>query len=385
MALMIAAGLLLRGLYTTYTLDPGFDYRNVTYVSLQLGEGGYAPEEAAVLRQRFADEVAALPGVDAVAYATRAPLAGDTARIAIRLPGENESRQAEVNDVGPGYFSLLGIPIVRGRTFTDAEITNTRPAAGARPLIVSAATARNLWPGEDPIGRTLLQDDITLQVVGVAADAHVTALGKIDPYYVYGPGGASALLVRSRVDLGVTASSINAIARALDPALVVRALPLEANVAWWRSVSGIVTTLGMGLGALALALASVGIYGVVAYSVTRRYREIGIRMALGARAHNVLGLVLRRSMRPVVVGALLGLAAAAAVSGILSSVLFGVSPVDPVGLGGSALLVLGVALAASLMAARPPTRAPPTAIKHKQKRFLDTPKRGGFLSTPRRG
>jgi ABC-type antimicrobial peptide transport system permease subunit len=143
-----------------------------------------------------------------------------------------------------------------------------------------------------------------------------------------------------------------------------RTLPLEVNVAWWRGVSGIVTTLGMGLGALALALASVGIYGVVAYSVTRRYREIGIRMALGARAHDVLGLVLRQSLRPVVVGAVLGLAAAAALSGVLSSVLFGVSPVDPVGLGGSALLVLGVALAAGLMAARPATRADPTAILH---------------------
>jgi hypothetical protein len=361
---MIAAGLLLRGLYATYTIEPGFDYRNVAYVSVQLDDGGYGPEEAAALRQRFADEVAALPGVDAVAYAMRAPLTGDTARIAIRLPGESESRPAETNDVRPGYFSLLGIAIIRGRTFTDAEITDARPAAGTRPAIVSATTARNLWPGDDPIGRTLQQDDMTLQVVGVAADAHVTALGKIDPYYVYRPGGASALLVRSRVDLGVTAASINAIARTLDPALVMRTLPLEVNVAWWRGVSGIVTTLGMGLGALALALASVGIYGVVAYSVTRRYREIGIRMALGARAHDVLGLVLRQSLRPVVVGAVLGLAAAAALSGVLSSVLFGVSPVDPVGLGGSALLVLGVALAAGLMAARPATRADPTAILH---------------------
>ena len=108
-------------------------------------------------------------------------------------------------------------------------------------------------------------------------------------------------------------------------------------------------------------LAAVGIYGVVSYSVTQRYREIGIRMALGATARDVLGMVLRQTMRPVVVGAVIGVAAAIGMSRILTSVLFGVSPADPVGLGGGALLVLGVALAAGVMAARPVTRADPTA------------------------
>jgi putative ABC transport system permease protein len=128
-----------------------------------------------------------------------------------------------------------------------------------------------------------------------------------------------------------------------------------------RGMSATIAILGAGLGALALLLASIGIYGVASYAVTRRYREIGIRMALGASAHNVLGMILRQAMRPVVVGAVIGVAAASAVSGILSSVLFGVSPADPVGFGGAALLVIGVALAACLMAARPATRTDPTA------------------------
>ena len=194
----------------------------------------------------------------------------------------------------------------------------------------------------------------------MAADAQVTTLGEIDPYYVYVPGGEK-LLVKSRSDFGATASSIHRIVRALDPTLVVRVLPLEANLGWLRGVSATVATLGAGLGVLALVLASVGIYGVVSYSVTRRYREIGIRMALGASARNVLGMILRQTMRPVVVGAVIGVAAASALSRLLSSVLFGVSPADPVGLGGAALLVLGVALAAGVMAARPATRADPTA------------------------
>jgi len=130
----------------------------------------------------------------------------------------------------------------------------------------------------------------------------------------------------------------------------------------WRGVSSIVTTLGAGLGMLALVLASVGIYGVVSFAVSRRYREVGIRMALGATALDALRTILRQSLRPVAIGAVIGIIAAGGVSRILSSVLFGVSPADPIGLGGAALLVLAVALAAGVMAARPVTRTDATAI-----------------------
>jgi predicted permease len=363
MALMIAAGLLLRGLYATYTVDPGFVHRDVAYVFFGLDGLPYEADAAAIFRQRLRDQVAALPGVDAVAFASDPPLGEETAGIQIRLQGESEkqNRIADLNGVTSGYFSLLGIPIVRGRTFTEAETVNAAPrGTGTGPVIVSETTARNLWPDGDPIGRTLLTRDGTLQVVGVAADAQVTTLGAIAPYFVYVPGGEK-LLVKSRIDFGATVSSIHRIVRALDPALVVRVLPLEANLGWVRSVSATVAILGAGLGVLALVLASVGIYGVVSYAVTRRYREIGIRMALGASVGTVLGMILRQAMRPVAIGAVIGIAAAGALSRVLSSVLFGVSPADPLGLGGAALLVFGVALAASAIAARPATRADPTA------------------------
>lgn len=149
--------------------------------------------------------------------------------------------------------------------------------------------------------------------------------------------------------------------RERDASLAFRVLPLAANVEWWRGVSGAITSIGAGLGVLALVLASVGIYGVVSFAVSRRLREIGIRMALGASARMVLGTILRQSMRPAVIGALIGVVAASGVSRILSSVLFGVSPADVVGLGGAALLVVAVALAAGLIAARPVTRVDPTA------------------------
>jgi predicted permease len=362
MVLTIAAGLLLRGLYVTYTIDPGFEYRNVAYVSLESAHEGYSPEQAAVRQQRLIEGVTALPGIAAAAYTDQEPLGDDFAPIAIRLPGEGESqaRRGEMTAVTPNYFSVLELPIVRGRNFTDAEARNQ--GTGTRPAIVSETTARNLWPGGDPIGKTFLSQMDTLRVVGIAADAQLDTLGKIDPYRVFVPGEGAVLLVKSRGDFGATASRIRAVVKALDPSLVISVLPLESTLGWWRGISGTVTTIAGGLGVLALALASVGIFGVVSYSVTGRYREIGVRVALGATAWNVLILMLRQSMRPVVIGAAIGLVAASVVSGILSSVLFGISRADPIGLGGAALLVLGVALAAGVMAARPATHADPTVM-----------------------
>ncbi len=379
MVLMIAAGLVLRGLYAAYTVDPGFAYRNVAYVSLESAFDGYSPEQGETRRRLLMDSLEAMPGVDAVASTDQEPLGDDEAPILLRLPGETErqSRIGEVVTVSPDYFSVLELPIARGRAFTEEEARNRTPgpavasqsakAGGPRAAIVSLTTARNLWPGGDPIGRTLLwerpelQTVDTLQVVGVAADAQVTALGQIDPYYVYVPGEGSAVLVRGRTDVATTMSDIRTAVRAVDPSLVVTVLPLEATLGWSRGISATVTSLFGGLGVLALVLASVGIYGVVSFAVAGRHREIGVRLALGATARSVLVLVLRQTMRPVVVGAVIGIAAASAMSRTLSSVLFGVSPADPVGLGGATLLVLAAALAAGVSAARPATRADPIA------------------------
>ena len=385
MVLIIAAGLLLRGLHATYTIDPGFEYRNVALISLESAFDGYSEEEAETTRRRLVSSLAALPGVEAVASADHKPLGDDSSPSAIRLPGESEAqaRIAEVTSVTAHYFSVLELPIVRGRAFTEQEVNSPRPgpavaparamAGRPRPAIVSETTARNLWRGSDSVGRTLLAAPVggdlpedTLQIVGVAADAQLSALGQIDPFSVYVPGAGAALLIKSRSDMGTTVSGIRAAVRAVDPTLFFTILPLEASLGWSRGISATVTTLFVGLGGLALVLASVGIFGVVSYSVTGRYREIGIRMALGATTRNVLTMVLRQTMRPVVVGALIGVAAAIGISRILSSVLFGVSPADPIGLGGAALLVLGVALTAGVMAARPATGADPTVTLHSE-------------------
>ena len=243
MVLMIAAGLVLRGLHAAYTTDPGFEYRDVAYVSLESVFDGYGPEESGARRRRLMAAIAALPGVEAVASTDQEPLGDDMAPALIRLPGESErqSQVGEVVTVSPDYFSVLQLPIVRGRTFTEAEVANR--TSGSRPAILSAATARNLWPGGDPIGRTLLWEVPamgidTLHVVGVAADAQVTALGQIDPYYVYVPGEGSAVLVKGRTDVATTVSDIRSAVRSVDPTLLVTVLPLEATLGWSRGISG---------------------------------------------------------------------------------------------------------------------------------------------------
>jgi putative ABC transport system permease protein len=371
MVLMVGVGLLLRGLTATQTIDPGFESRNVAVATYDLRGGGYDPAEAPVFQRRLLEDVRALPGIEAAAQAITEPLNSDTEGTAIRLPTQDQAQRRGVtlNGVTPDYFDVLGIPIVRGRAFEDADMTDSSGVA-----IVTESTARNLWPGEEPIGQTLLMavgpdQDVAIEIVGVARDAQVTVVGQVAPYYLYLPAAPQAaflfrLLVKSRTDFTSTAAAIRAAAERIDPALAVQVTPLEANLVYWRKLSGIMTGLGASLGLLALTLGAVGIYGVVAYFVARRTREIAIRVALGARPGNLLAMILRRTMRPVVVGAVVGLAGAVAVSRVLSSALFGVSPLDPIGIGTAALFVLGVALAAGVLPGRKAVRQQPLAALH---------------------
>lgn len=369
MVLIIGAGLLLRGLYSAQTIDPGFDADGVTVLSYDYVDDTGHDDDPEFWR-RLRDEIVALPGVEAAAYAAREPLGDDFGYTPIRLPGEGDAelRSAVPNFVSADYFSVVGLPLVRGRTFADADF-----ASGAAAAIVSESTARNLWGDADPIGRTLVRrvgfgpDQVAeLRIVGVVGDGQVSSLGRIDPYYLYLPRRASEkLLIRSRLDLATTAAAIRGVVRRLDPALPAPMNPLEANLERWQGISGIVTLLAGALGGLALALAAVGIYGVVSYFVGRRFREIGVRIALGARAASIYRLILASTMRPVVIGTVLGIAGAVATTGILSSVLFGVSPLDPLGVGGAALFVAGVALVAGTWAARRAARVDPAVtLRH---------------------
>jgi predicted permease len=367
MVLLISAGLLLRALHAAKTVEPGFEYRSVAAVSYDLRGPTYDDPKVAALQRQLMERVGSLPGVDAVAQVSKFPLSPGRRQTVFTLPGQEEGHEVDVNAVSPGYFSLIAIPILRGRTFTEAERQDP-----ARAVIVTEATARRYWPGQDPIGRTVMMGAgqgqyVPAEVVGVAKDAQVSQMGETASSYMYLPAGPEAqrrlgLLVRSRTDFAAVAASVHTLTRQLDPGLVVRVKRLEENLDFWRTISRLVAGVSGSLSLLALVLASVGVYGVVAYVVSCRRREVGIRMALGATARDVQGLILVQTLRPVVVGVVIGMGGAAAASKILESVLFGVSRIDPIAFIGAPLVLLGVAAAASLVPTREAMRVDPLTI-----------------------
>ena len=203
-----------------------------------------------------------------------------------------------------------------------------------------------------------------LQVVGVAKDAQVSQVAETESSYMYLPAapihqGRLSLLVRSPTEFGALATAVRTAARELDPGLVVRVNRLEDNLDFWRTMSRLIAGLSGSLSLLALVLASVGVYGVVSYVVSRRLREVGIRMMLGASARDVQGMILRQTLRPVAIGIVIGIGATAAASQILTSVLFGVSRFDPIAFIGAPLFLLGIAAGASLLPARRASRVDP--------------------------
>ena len=368
MTLLISAGLLLRALYSAQTIDPGFDYRDVTAISFDLP--GYDDQKAVGFQRRLMERLRALPGIESVAQVSRTPLSPGRSGVMFRLPSENQWHEVDLNVVSPDYFSLIEIAIVRGRAFAASDLDDA-----SRVAIVTEATARRYWPNAEPVGQTIVMgfgpnQEIPMQVIGVASDAQVSRVAQIDSSYVYLPAAPRSqaglsLLVRSDAGFAAIAPAIRASIRQIDPALAVRVAPLEENLEFWRTVSRIGASLSASLSLLALVLSSVGVYGVVSYVVSRRLREVGIRIMLGATSREVRNMILRQTMRPVAIGMVLGIVAAAGTSRILESVLFGVSPLDPSAFVGAALFLTAVAVMASLAPTRRAMRVDPLAsLRH---------------------
>jgi macrolide transport system ATP-binding/permease protein len=363
MVLLLAAGLLLRGLYYAQTVDPGFEEKNVAQMYLNLRAQGYDERRATAFIARLRERIAALPEVVEVAQAECAPLSHDISGGGFTIPGRADKIGIEYNHVSPNYFSVVGIPIVRGRGFTATEGLN--PSG----VIVTESTAQRLWPGEDPLEKTLRgytegETGAEFSVIGVAKDAQVSHLGKLDTSYLYFPAGPqddsrSYVLVRYATGFKDVSNGIRQAVRSLDPDVSVDVIKLEDNLEIWRAPSRIVAALSGALGVLALLLASIGVYGMVSYSVSRCVREIGIRIAVGATGADVVRLVLRQAMRPVLIGALVGIVLCAGVSQVLSSMLFGLSAHDPIAFICVPVFLLAVALIASSIPARRAMRVDP--------------------------
>jgi predicted permease len=374
LVLVIAGGLFVRALGRAASIDPGFDQRRVDAVTLDLSLSGYQEADALAFADRLGGRVRALPGVEQAAFTVNMPLSGNRMGLGtLRVPGlqppnGQASFPADWNAVSPGYFATLHMPLVSGRDF--------RPEDGATApgvIIINEAMARSVWQTIDVLGRQFESDgprggSKTLTVVGVAPDAQVDSLGQQARPFVYVP---IAQRYAPRVTLLVKTSGasvipgVRAIVRELNPNLpVTNAMPLESVTAILLIPQRIAGALAASLGVVVLLLAAIGIYGVTSYSVNRRTREIGIRMALGADRTGVMTLVLGQGLALTACGVALGLAAAAAGAQFIRSLLFGVSALDPVAFGGAALLFAVVSLAASYVPARRAMRVDPmTALR----------------------
>ena len=358
MVLLLAAGLFLRGLRRANTIDPGFRMKNVAAISFDLNGAGYNDKRAEALQRGLLEQIGALPGVDAVAQASAIPLDDNHRVTDFSIPGREGEIMIEYNQVSPGLFPVVGYPdharpqFYRNRKPVGHTGGNPHGIDGA-PLLARRGSAR-----EDIRGGS----GVTYEVVGIAKDAQVAFLGKSNEPYAYFPAGPKEqlgvqLLVSSAGGNPPTAQTLR---RRLPhlirnwPWMVVK---LDDNLKPWQTPGRIVSTLSGFLSALALLLASIGVYGLVSYVVSRRVREIGIRMALGANSREVMIFVLRQAMRPVVVGASIGLVCCVALCWVLSTVssgrlLYGISPVDPVAF----LVVPGFLLSAAFLACWIPAR-----------------------------
>jgi predicted permease len=358
LVLLLAAGLLARGLYRAHTIDPGLALDGVSVVTFDLRAAGYDEASAPAFQQAAIERLRALPGVRAVAQANPLPLSDVHHETRFGVTGTDRSLYMEFGTVSADYFDLLGVKLVRGRAFTDADVRSE----GA--VIVTESTARHLWPGEDALTRSLTVDERPRPVVGIVQDAQLSRLGVTDTDFVFLPAGPSAqlrmrLLVRGDGG-GVAAPDLRAAVASHDPAIAIRVARLSDNLEQWRAPSAMVSMLAATLALLALILACTGVFATVAYTVSRRVREIGIRVALGASREDVLRLIVRQGMRPVLIGLVLGLGGAAAVSTLLVKLLFGLSPHDPWSFVLTPAVLGAIAVAACYLPARRALRVDPT-------------------------
>ena len=357
-ALLVAGSLLVESLEKIRNANPGFSTRGVLNTSMRLVAAGYDVPRARAFEDELIDRVRVLPGVESAAFARLTQLgygSYSSASIAVDgyQPAPDEQPSVEYNQVGPGYLATMGIPLISGREFTRADNENTAPV-----VVVNQTMAMRYWSGQDPIGRRLQirvqNKDQSLQVVGVAADSKYESMreGPTPFFYVpirQTPAVASDLNIRTTLPRQVTATVLVREVRALDANIApYEVISLQDQIDRSTSPQLVAVTLVAVLGGLALVLAVIGLYGVMSYAVSQSTRELGIRMALGADASNLLRLVISRGMALTAGGVLLGTVAAFALTRLLGNLLYHVSPRDPLAFGLAIAVMIGASLAACI-------------------------------------
>jgi len=369
---LVGTGLFARSFQKAREIRPGLDARNVLSTKVYVATFCRTAEQRTQFCLRLHDQLESIPGVSAVSYANAVPLDfGSSPSADIEVEGYVPSRSAEMrlpdSTVAPGYFNVLRIPVLEGRDFTENDDRVTTPV-----MIVNQAFARRFFSGESPIGRKIRRYGSWHTVVGLVKDSKYHTLTEAPTPYLYVPFRQAhsgefwvAFFVRTS---GPARESITAVRRAaatVDPgAGGSQVVAFEEQIGASLYPQRVAATLLGVLGTISLLLAAVGLYSVMAYAVSQRTNEIGIRMALGARAGDVLGMMVRQGMILTVAGLAAGLAAALAATRLVAGVLVNVSATDPMIFAGAALFLGMVALVASYLPARRATKVDPmTALR----------------------
>jgi predicted permease len=361
--LLTSAGLLLRGVAQARELDLGFNVAGIGVAQIELPAFAYDNARAAALLNDLRTAVRTV-GLQSFAFVSHEPLADFHLQTGMRLEGQGEdlTRIVEFISVTPGYFTVLGLPIIAGRDFQESE--DGRPVA-----IVNETLARQFWPGQNAVGKTFVSGRETFEVVGLARDAYMSSLNAMEPVF-FRPMGASARAevfprLVFRAAQPAAWSSVATLISNVEPRARVDVAPLQDRLENWLAQLNFAPLAASILGVLGLTLATIGMFGVFAYMVRQRTREIGIRMALGAPPLTIIRLVLSGNARALTVGLAAGLAGALGASQVLSGFLYGLSPLDPIAYGGVLMLLAASAIAASYLPARRATRIDPVlALRH---------------------
>jgi predicted permease len=386
LVLLVAAALCVQSLRNAARIDPGFDADGVWVASVDLGLEGYDEARGREFFRRLKERVASEPGVEAVALARSVQLSGLQFSSPVRVEGHEppageRAPNVMTNSVDEDYFRALRVPLAAGRAVTAAD-----DAKAPRVAVVNETMANRFFGGAAAaVGRRFTivgrpapgdrapREDTQVEVVGVARDGRYYTLGEEPQPYMYLPAAQDyrgMMTLHVRVAPGADApslvSALRREARALDPNLpVVNVQPMTEAVGFSLLPLRLAASVVGGLGIVGLLLAALGVYGVVAYSVGGRTREIGIRVALGAQAGDILRLVMRQGFLLVAAGLALGTAGALALTSYLASLLYGVSTSDPTAFSAGALLLASAALLASYLPARRAAKVDPmTALRH---------------------
>jgi putative ABC transport system permease protein len=369
--LVIAAGLMARSFAALGRVSPGFDPNQVLTVTMMINVAGAEDVVGHIVQRRreFIERIGALPGVVAAGAANNLPLQGgvwewfEFTRADGTAAPDGSLLRADRTYIDGAYLRAMGIPLLRGELLPQ-DRPQVAPDAPT-PILVSESAARQFWPGTDAVGQVVRSGRFTAVVAGVVGDVRHLSLAKTPPPAVYfphfaGPRVITTIVARTEGDPAALSGAVREIVRQVDPNQPVRTIaPLSTVMSESLARDRFFTVLFAIFGLLALTLAAIGVYGVIAYAVGQRTQEIGVRIALGAHAADILGMVMRDGMRPVLAGVVLGIIAAVLLTRVLANQLYGVSTTDPLTFALAPTALAVVALVACYVPARRAVRVEP--------------------------